>query len=90
MSTVAKITQPRRPRREFDDEFKGGAVRLVLDEGQSVGRVAHELDLTESAFRNWGPSSPGRSDEGPDGLDERGTRGAAAAPQREPAVAGGA
>ena len=42
-----------RPRREFDDEFKAGAVRLVLDEGQSVGRVARELDLTESAFRNW-------------------------------------
>ena len=41
------------PRREFDDEFKAGAVRLVLDEGQSVGRVARELDLTESAFRNW-------------------------------------
>ena len=53
MSTMAKTTQPRRPRREFDDEFKAGAVRLVLDEGQSVGRVARELDLTESAFRNW-------------------------------------
>ena len=25
----------------------------MLDEGQSVGRVARELDLTESAFRNW-------------------------------------
>ena len=33
MSTMAKTTQPRRPRREFDDEFKAGAVRLVLDEG---------------------------------------------------------
>ena len=53
MSTMAKTTQPRRPRREFEDEFKAGAVRLVLDEGQSVGRVARELDLTESAFRNW-------------------------------------
>ena len=50
---MAKTTQPRRPRREFDYEFKAGAVRLVLDEGQSVGRVAREPDLTESAFRNW-------------------------------------
>ena len=53
MSTMAKTMQPRRPRREFDDEFKAGAVWLVLDTGQSVGRVARELDLTESAFRNW-------------------------------------
>ncbi|MEE8238369.1 MAG: IS3 family transposase [Gammaproteobacteria bacterium] len=43
----------RRPRRQFDDEFKAGAVRLVLDEGQTVGRVSRDLDLTESALRNW-------------------------------------
>jgi|TARA_B100000959_G_C14907359_1_gene593587 transposase len=53
MSTMAKTTKPRRERRQFDDEFKVGAVRLVLDEGQSVGRVARDLDLTESALRNW-------------------------------------
>ena len=53
MSTMAKTTQPWRRRREFDDEFKAGAVWLVLDEGQSVGRVARELGLIESAFRNW-------------------------------------
>ena len=46
-------TKNRRPRRQFDDEFKAGAVRLVLDEGQTVGRVARDLDLTESALRNW-------------------------------------
>ena len=28
-------------------------MRLVLDEGKSVGRVARDLDLTESALRNW-------------------------------------
>ena len=28
-------------------------MRLVLDEGQTVGRVARDLDLTESALRNW-------------------------------------
>ena len=28
-------------------------MRLVLDEGTSVGRVARDLDLTESALRNW-------------------------------------
>ena len=53
MSTMTKTTTPRRLRRQFDDEFKAGAVRLVLDEGQTVGRVARDLDLTESALRNW-------------------------------------
>jgi transposase len=43
----------RRPRRQFDDDFKAQAVRLVLDEGKSVGSVARDLDLTETALRDW-------------------------------------
>ena len=43
----------RRPRRRFDDDFKTQAVRLVLDEGKSVGSVARDLDLTETALRVW-------------------------------------
>jgi transposase len=43
----------RRLRRAFTEEFKAGAVRLVLDEGKTVGRVARELDLTETALREW-------------------------------------
>jgi transposase len=46
-------TSKRRPRRQFDDDFKAQAVRLVLDEGKSVGRVARDLDLTETALREW-------------------------------------
>ena len=53
MSTMVQPSKNRRPRRQFDDEFKAGAVRLVLDEGQTVGRVSRDLDLTESALRNW-------------------------------------
>ena len=30
-----------------------GAVRLVLDEGKTVGAVARELDLTPSALGHW-------------------------------------
>jgi hypothetical protein len=41
-------TSKRRPRRQFDDDFKTQAIRLVLDEGKSVGAVARDLDLTES------------------------------------------
>ena len=53
MSPMVQPTKNRRPRRQFNDEFKAGAVRLVRDEGKSVGRVARDLDLTESALRNW-------------------------------------
>jgi transposase len=50
---MAEIPKPRRPRRQFDDEFKEQAVRLVLDEGKTVGAVARDLDLTETALREW-------------------------------------
>lgn len=53
MSTMAATGKPRRPRRQFTDEFKAGAVGLVLDERKSVAQVARELDLTESALRTW-------------------------------------
>jgi len=43
----------RRARRQFSDEFMAGAVRLVLDEGKTVGAVARELDLTPSSLGNW-------------------------------------
>ena len=52
MSHMAK-TGGRRTRRKFSDEFRAGAVRLVLDEGRTAGAVARELDLTESALRAW-------------------------------------
>jgi transposase len=40
-------------RRGFSPEFKAGAVRLVLDEGKTVGAAARELDLTASALGLW-------------------------------------
>ena len=46
-------TPQRRPRRQFTDEFKAGAVRLVLEEGKTVGAAARDLDLTETALREW-------------------------------------
>jgi transposase len=50
---MAHTSKGRRPRRQFDDDFKAQAVRLVLDEGKRVGAVARDLDLTESAVREW-------------------------------------
>jgi transposase len=43
----------RRARRVFTDEFRAGAVRLVLDEGKTIGAVARDLDLTASALSTW-------------------------------------
>ena len=53
MSRMPKSSTGRRPRRQFSDEFMVGAVRLVLDEGKTVGAVARELDLTPSALAGW-------------------------------------
>jgi transposase len=53
MGSMATDKKPHRVRRSFTDEFKAGAVRLVIDEGKSVGQAARELDLTESALRMW-------------------------------------
>jgi transposase len=47
------MTDTKPPRRSFIEEFKANAVRLVLEEGKSVCAAARDLDLTESALRNW-------------------------------------
>ena len=52
MSTMAD-RKPKRTRRSFTDEYKTSAVRLVLDEGQTVAAAARDLGLTESSLRNW-------------------------------------
>ena len=53
MSRMSKDARGRRARRQFSEEFKEGAVRLVLDEGKTVGAAARDLGLTESSLRNW-------------------------------------
>jgi transposase len=50
---VSKMGKPKRDRRSFTDEFKAGAVRLVLAEGKTVAQVARDLDLTASALSGW-------------------------------------
>jgi transposase-like protein len=43
----------KRKRRSFSPEFKAETVRLVQESGKSVGAIARELDLTETALRRW-------------------------------------
>jgi transposase len=53
MGRMADKARKKRPRRSFTDEFKAGAVRLVLEEGKALPQVARDLDLSESALRMW-------------------------------------
>ena len=42
-----------RPRRFFPPEYKAEVVELIRSSGKTVGQVARELDLTETAVRQW-------------------------------------
>ena len=90
MSRPMADTPKRRPRRQFTEEFKASAVRLVLDEGKTVGAAARDLDLTETALREWVRARPGRPDARPHRADDRRARGARPAAQRESRAADGA
>jgi len=43
----------RRKRRAFTPEFKAEAVRLCRVGDRTIGQVAVDLDLTETALRDW-------------------------------------
>jgi transposase len=62
-----KSRRRQRARRSFTDEFKAGAVRLVLEEGRAIPEVARSLDLTESSLRNWVSRARTDAGKGPPG-----------------------
>ena len=43
----------KRPRRSFSQEFKAEVVELCRTGDRSIGEVAKDLDLTETAVREW-------------------------------------
>ncbi len=43
----------KRKRRSFSKEYKAEVVELIHGSGKSIGAVAHELDLSETAVRRW-------------------------------------
>src|SRR6266542_3367789 len=43
----------KRPRRSFSPEFKAEVVELCRTGDRSIGEVAKDLDLTETAVREW-------------------------------------
>lgn len=63
----------RRKRRSFSREQKADAVRLVRKVG-SIGKVAKDLDLTETSLREWVKQADideSRDSEGPLTSEER-------------------
>ena len=57
----------KRKRRQFTEEFKADAVKLVRNGGRSIGQVAKDLDLTETALRDWVRRAQIEAGEGPPG-----------------------
>ena len=50
-------------RRRYDPEFKSGVVRIVLETGKPIARVARDLGLHAGTLGNWGEAAacfPGR------------------------------
>src|SRR3989442_7460018 len=48
-----EVHMAKRKRRSFTAEFKADTVRLVREGGRSIREVARDLDLTETALREW-------------------------------------
>lgn len=69
-----KRKKKRRARRAFTPEFKAEAVRLCKVGDRTVRDVAKDLDLTETALRDWVKRAEIDAGEGPPGAltsDER-------------------
>ena len=57
----------RRKRRAFSTEFKAEAVRLCQVGDRSITEVAEDLDLTETALREWVKRANIDAGKGPEG-----------------------
>jgi hypothetical protein len=53
MSTMETMGRTKRLRRSFTREFKAEVVALVRQPGNTAASVARDLDLTETAVRDW-------------------------------------
>jgi transposase-like protein len=48
-----EVDMTKRKRRQFTPEFKADVVKLVRAGGQSIAQMARELNLGETALREW-------------------------------------
>jgi transposase len=50
---MTEQARERRPRRSFSKEFKAEVVQLVRTSGKTIAALAREMDLGETAVREW-------------------------------------
>jgi transposase-like protein len=62
-----ELFMARRKRRTFTPEFKAEVVRLTQVPGATVAQVAKDLDLTETALREWTKRAEVDAGKGPPG-----------------------
>ena len=88
METMGK--KKPRPRRSFTPEFKAEIVELCQRGDRSIGQVARDFDLTETAVREWVKQAERDAGTRVDGgLTTRRAGGAGRAAAGEPAAARG-
>ena len=66
--------EQRRKRRKFSHEYKAETVRLIQSSGKSVGQMALELGIGETALRRWCAQAEVEAGPGPEGALTRSER----------------
>lgn len=64
----------RRKRRRFSEEYKAETVRLIQSSGKSIGKIALELGIGETALRRWVEQAEVEAGRGPAGALKRSER----------------
>ena len=75
--------EQRQKRRKFSDEYKAETVRLIHSSGKSVGQMALELGIGETALRRWIAQAEVEAGRGPAGALTRSERAELAELRRE-------
>ena len=73
----------KRKRRKFTQQYKAETVRLIQRSGKSVGQMALELGIGETALRRWIAQAEVEAGRGPDGVLKRSEREELVALRRE-------
>lgn len=79
--------KPRRPRRAFTPEFEAEIVEVCRRGDRTVGQVAKDFDLTETAVRDWVKQGRPRRRHPYGRAGQRGSQGAGAVAAGEPPAA---
>jgi transposase len=61
-------------RRKFSAEYQAEAVRRIQRSGKSIGKIAPELSIGETALRRWVEQAEVEAGRGPDGALKRSER----------------